>query len=233
MALPAFQAVVNATLPLGVEGDFCSANYRGSFLAGEGRLVAGAAAVTIGRFGWVNATGLVSNNAAGQVRYGFIALHGQLPLITPWLGGSGMQVQPGYEMTLHDTGDFLMRFAAGAIIGQKVFASYADGTCSAGAAGSTMAGASVTGSIAATTLTVTAVGSGTLAPGQPISGSGVTAGTLITAYGTGTGGVGTYTVSASQTVASTAITAGGGLETRWFVDSTCAAGELAMTSARG
>jgi len=70
------------------------------------------------------------------------------------------------------------------------------------------AGASVTGSIATTVLTVTAVGSGELAIGQKISGSGVTSGTKITAFGTGTGGAGTYTVSASQTVASTTITAG-------------------------
>ena len=65
----------------------------------------------------------------------------------------------------------------------------------------------VTGSIATTTLTVTAVTSGTLFVGATLSGTGVTAGTTITSLGTGTGGVGTYTVSASQTVASTAITA--------------------------
>ena len=65
----------------------------------------------------------------------------------------------------------------------------------------------VTGSIATTTLTVTAVTSGTLAVGQFLTGTGVTAGTYISALGTGTGGTGTYTVSASQTVASTAITA--------------------------
>lgn len=63
----------------------------------------------------------------------------------------------------------------------------------------------VTGSISGTTLTVSAVTTGTLAVGQTIAGTGVTAGTSITAFGTGTGGVGTYTVSASQTVASTTI----------------------------
>lgn len=64
----------------------------------------------------------------------------------------------------------------------------------------------VTGSITTTTLTVTAVSSGTLFVGQIITGTGVTVGTLITAFGTGTGGTGTYTVSISQTVASTTIT---------------------------
>ena len=62
-----------------------------------------------------------------------------------------------------------------------------------------------TGSIATTTLTVTAVASGTIQVGQVISGTGVTAGTTITALVTGTGGAGTYTVSTSQTVASTTI----------------------------
>lgn len=66
---------------------------------------------------------------------------------------------------------------------------------------------SVTGSIATTVLTVTAVGAGVLQIGQVISGSGVTAGTTITALGSGTGGTGTYTVSASQTVSSTTIAA--------------------------
>lgn len=69
---------------------------------------------------------------------------------------------------------------------------------------------SFTGSIAGTTLTVTAVASGVITLGQTLSGSGVTAGTTITGYGTGTGGNGTYTVSASQTVASTAITGASG-----------------------
>lgn len=68
-------------------------------------------------------------------------------------------------------------------------------------------GAVVTGSISGTTLTVTAVTSGTLTIGQYISGSGVTAGTKITALGTGLGGAGTYTVDTSQTASSTTITA--------------------------
>lgn len=70
-------------------------------------------------------------------------------------------------------------------------------------------GASVTGSISTTTLTVTAVGSGRLFPGQAITGTGVSANTVITGYGTGSGGIGTYTVNNSQTVASTTITATG------------------------
>jgi RHS repeat-associated protein len=64
----------------------------------------------------------------------------------------------------------------------------------------------VTGSIASTTMTVTAVSFGVLAVGQSVAGTGVSAGTVITAFGTGTGGTGTYAVSPSQTASSTALT---------------------------
>lgn len=70
--------------------------------------------------------------------------------------------------------------------------------------------AAFTGSIATTTLTVTALTSGTIQPGQTITGTGVTASTKIVQQLTGTtGGVGTYSVDTSQTAASTAITATG------------------------
>jgi hypothetical protein len=79
-------------------------------------------------------------------------------------------------------------------------------------------GASITGSISGTTLTVTAISSGGLGLGQTLSGAGISAGTTITQYGTGAGaasagtgagqltnGLGTYTVNISQTVASEAM----------------------------
>lgn len=67
--------------------------------------------------------------------------------------------------------------------------------------------ANFTGSISGKTLTVSATTAGTITIGQTLSGTGVTSGTTITGVGTGTGGNGTYTVSTSQTVASTAMTA--------------------------
>jgi len=66
---------------------------------------------------------------------------------------------------------------------------------------------SFTGSISGTTLTVSAITAGYLGIGSVISGTGVTSGTTITAILNGSGGVGTYTVSASQTVGSEAMTA--------------------------
>ena len=70
---------------------------------------------------------------------------------------------------------------------------------------SSPAAAVFTGSITATTLTVTGVSSGTIAAGQSLFGVGVTNETVITALGTGTGGTGTYTINLSQTVASTSL----------------------------
>lgn len=67
-------------------------------------------------------------------------------------------------------------------------------------------GASFTGSISTTTLTVSAIASGFLSVGQTLTGAGITAGTIITGLGTGSGGQGTYTVNNSQTVGSEAMT---------------------------
>ena len=66
---------------------------------------------------------------------------------------------------------------------------------------SSPANAVFTGSISGTTLTVTAVSSGTITAHQSLTGIGITAETVITALGSGTGGTGTYTVNLSQTVA--------------------------------
>jgi hypothetical protein len=62
------------------------------------------------------------------------------------------------------------------------------------------ASAVFTGSVSTTTLTVTAITSGTISVGDFITGTGLTtAGVQITALGTGRGGVGTYTISPTQT----------------------------------
>ena len=60
--------------------------------------------------------------------------------------------------------------------------------------------ASFTGSISGTTLTVTAVASGTIIVDQVLTGNSASSGTTISSQLTGTtGGIGTYTVSISQT----------------------------------
>lgn len=72
-------------------------------------------------------------------------------------------------------------------------------------------GATITGSISGTTLTVTALTAGALSVGQLLTGTGITSGTAITSYGTGFGGngtaaLGTYKLSLTNTFASGAIT---------------------------
>ncbi len=73
-------------------------------------------------------------------------------------------------------------------------------------------GASITGSISGTGLTVTAIASGAVCVGQLLSGAGITAGTAITSLGTAFGGtapagLGTYNVNLPNTFGPGAITA--------------------------
>jgi len=64
-----------------------------------------------------------------------------------------------------------------------------------------------TGSTSGTTLTVTAVSSGTIQVGMGLTSSGtLSTGTIITALGTGTGGTGTYTINQSQNRSSATLT---------------------------
>ncbi len=70
-------------------------------------------------------------------------------------------------------------------------------------------GGTFTGSITASTLTVSAISAGNIALGQYLTGSGITAGTQVVKFLTGAGQTGTYLVSVDYTsapVASTTIT---------------------------
>lgn len=80
------------------------------------------------------------------------------------------------------------------------------------------------------TMTVTAVGSGTLALGGVLAGSGVDVGTTLTQFITGTGGTGTYAVSSNTVVSSTTITQTSNIETKWFCRSDGLAGEYVKVS---
>jgi hypothetical protein len=212
-----FQTFVNTDLPVAVEGDFASANPRASMLSIGSQLVAGSAGVVVGRFGRaLLADGSITNaKPAGASRLGFI--HRDQPaLITGWLQQASMVVQAGLEMTMFDMGDFWARFAGGAAVGQKVFASNLDGAAEAGTAGSppavnsftAAAGAAFTGSIATNVLTVTAVADGALSVGDLITGAGIIGDVFISSLGTGTGGTGTYNLSATPgTIASEAMVA--------------------------
>lgn len=236
-----FQKTVNIQPAPACAGDFASANMRNSVLSGANGLVAGAyvspvsAGPTIGNFAWGNqSTGIAYglNDGSANSQIGFVHRE-QQGMITAFLSDNGATIQPGYPMTLLSQGDFWAKFAAGASIGQKVFAKYTDGSCTAAAAGTSTQEASVTASIAVTTgiMTVSAVGSGALAVGQLLAGSGMPAGTYITAQLTGTAGsTGTYQTNTTTAVSSTTVTAASKVETAFYVRSTSAAGELSMIS---
>lgn len=138
-----FPRVINQQQAPAVEGDFCSANPRSSVVAGEGTLVVGTAGVTIGRFAWADANGLVTNAGTGAPT-GFLH-RDQQGLITAYLGANSMVVPGGFPITLHRSGDFWMRSSTVATVGQKVFASNTTGAISTGAAGAMIAGSTETG----------------------------------------------------------------------------------------
>ena len=79
-------------------------------------------------------------------------------------------------------------------------------------------------------LTVGGTVTGVFEVGALVTGTGVTTGTKIWGLGTGTGGAGTYYVSPSQAVSSTAISATTNVETDWYARSNAQAGELVVIS---
>src|SRR5665213_2583671 len=95
---------------IGVPGDFASANPRASVLAGGAALIAGSPGVNVGVFAWVDATGQTVTNFPGvgslAAPDGFVHRE-QQGLIVNWLTYSGLTIQPGYMVVLHQAGDFL------------------------------------------------------------------------------------------------------------------------------
>lgn len=135
-----FQSVINQQPAPAVEGDFASANPNASVVAGDTALITGSAGVTVGRFAWATAAGVVSNVQTTGAPTGFVHRQ-QQAFITTWLGRSSMLIPAGIGMALMSAGDFWGRsVTTAATIGQKVFASITDGTICTGAAGATIAG---------------------------------------------------------------------------------------------
>ena len=238
-----FQTSVNAVPAPGIAGDFASTNPRHSYLSGPGGLVAGPAGVACGYFGWVDtATGSVVTNSGSGAPSGFVH-NAHQALITAYLGESSLVIPGGFMVSdLFDAGDFWVKNGTGAAVipGQKVYANNTTGAVSSFAATGTpsTSGTSTASTIAAGTssvtasiaipatgsgigpgtvpavMTVTVVGSGTVYPGTILSGTGVATGTQVVAQLTGTtGGIGTYSVSIAQTVASTTVSGTYGLLT--------------------
>lgn len=220
-----FQKQVNSQQAPATEGDFASANPRASVLAGEGALVAGVGGVNVGKFAWLQADGntVLPYGTAPAAPNGFCARTQQAQLQT-YLQEAGVNIPAGSPVTLFNSGDFWAKLtgANAAAIGDAIYATYADGSITAGAAAT---GASVTGSIGATMTaaigsTFTATGTGTslavtaitgyLSVGDTISGTGVPAGTTIVAQVSGTAGSnGTYTTSTATTASAATVTSFG------------------------
>ena len=212
-----FQTRVNLQNPLGVEGDFASANPRASTLTTDGgALIAGAAGVTIGQFAWIAADGRTVTNQGQYPNQpdGFVH-RDQQGLLTQYLQAAGSVIPPGFPVTLMRAGDFLDKNTGPSSITRysTLYASYLDGSLqtAAATAGSVTAtlgstntaslGATFTGaaSVASTSLVVTAV-TGLISIGDTVSGSGIADAPTIIAQTAGTtGGAGTYTLSKAET----------------------------------
>jgi hypothetical protein len=234
-----FQTQVYNQPSQAVAGDFASANPRATYDAGPGGLVAGAGGVTVGNFAWVtpptdpNGTNTIAlSSGAGNVA-GFVYNDTQ-GLNTVFLSDGSLTIPVGLPVSLAIQGDFWVVNAGTteAAVGQKAYASFANGAVSFAASGSPTANAtstastvtaqtsSFTGSIAGDILTVTAVGSGTIYPGTTVSGSGITTTTIASqvsssAAGGALGSTGVYLLTSSQqkSVASETITGTYGLLT--------------------
>jgi hypothetical protein len=228
----AFQTSVSSQPSPGVEGGFYGANpYYTLTHPDEGMWVAGASGPFIGSFAWCNtANGQATSNNPGvsTVRLGYVH-RDQAVVIAALLLSNSNQVISGQGLDLLDDGSVWSRFAGGAAIGNKVYASYADGSVYAAA---TATPATVTRSVtttnASTAITYTG---GAIFAGQPISGTGIPANAYVVSVNAVAGtAVISVAATASGTVTGTFTT---NLETSFTVRSTAAAGELAKMSVRG
>jgi hypothetical protein len=193
-----FQKQVNAGMAVGTAGERWSNNP----VTVISRLAE--AAVTIGRFVFPSTDPATQVKNSGTGLPLGLAIKSVVPPITAYLAESTVTIPASQPVEVAQKGQFLVNCAGSSSYGQKAFASYTDGSARAGAAGATLTGDNGIGFIgtahqSTTTLTVDSVTSGSLAVGQKVSQTGGND-VYITALGTGTGGTGTYTVSASQTV---------------------------------
>jgi hypothetical protein len=145
-----FQKTVNTRYAPAQAGDFASSNPRASLLAGPNSLVAGVGGVVIGCFAWAAAGSAdiesgetdfynTVTNAGSGVPTGFVHRE-QQGLITTFLAEAGVTIQVGSMVTLHVAGDFWVKTATTATVGQKIFASNTDGSVKTAAAGATVTG---------------------------------------------------------------------------------------------
>lgn len=229
-----FQTSVATQPSPGIEGGFTGHNPHYTLTnPDEGMFVAGSPGPYVGRFAFADmATGKVTSAHPGtaSVRVGFVG-RDQNVVIAGLLLGDSNQVVAGQGIDLFADAPVWARFTAGAAIGQKVFASYADGSCVAGTAGAAPSGSTVTADTTSASPNLASV-SAALYPGQPISGTGIPAGAYVVSYDSAAG-TAVMSANASATGTGVTVTPKSAFETDFVVRSTAGAGELAKISVRG
>ena len=186
--------------------------------------------MTVGRFAWIQSDGKTVLNTGVGKPDGFIHRE-QQALITTYLAEDGRVIPTGFPVTIMQTGDYWATAnGSSAVLREKVYAKFQDGTTRFEPTATPPASASITAAQSGTTLTVSAIGSGSLSVGDLVTqASGTPA--YIVAQLTGTpGDTGTYTLSVSQTVASGAATATSYVETDFVCSRASGSGELAVMS---
>lgn len=119
-----------------IEGSFASGNPRASLLAGPDAIVSGDPdGVAVARFGWADkTTGRATNTRTAPTQeLGFVGPLSQP--FAPWQArniyralGPNPIIRPGLPVTMYTRGDFWVRFPAGAVMGNRVYADPTDGT---------------------------------------------------------------------------------------------------------
>ena len=224
-----------------------------TYLTASGMVIPGGFAITLFKVAdfWVKNDGTTqcligqkafANLATGQVSFGAAgAAVGQAASVTASVAASTFSVTGSIAnnvLTVTAVGSGTI--VAGATIsgtgiatGTKIVSQVSGTTGGVGSylvsiADQTVASTTVSGTYG--TMTVTAVGSGTLYVGGVIAGAGVVAGTQIIQLGTGVGGNGTYIVDNNTVVGSTTITESSNIETAFIAMSSGLAGDIVKIS---
>lgn len=127
-----FQTQVYIQPAQALPGDFASSNPMIYKLSASGKMVADASGVTVGKFAYISATGLVSSKsltAPNAARIGFVHREQNAQIIT-YLADSGYTIQVGEPVSLWGSGDFFCNvdeIGSAAVGGEAVWYDYVNG----------------------------------------------------------------------------------------------------------
>ncbi|AMM14236.1 hypothetical protein AX768_09155 [Burkholderia sp. PAMC 28687] len=129
-----FQTAIQQQPEIGVPGDRASMNPI-SVIARQ----VGTGGLAVARFVWESADSTVLNTGTG-LPLGF-AIRDQVGIILTYLQEAGMTLPAGWAVQVAQRGEWFATSANASTLGQKVFATLADGTLQFGAKGATVTGA--------------------------------------------------------------------------------------------